>query len=342
MKREHLFEISCTVLLVACTGLVEPGKTFANQPARPHKGQEPERVEFGIYVLDIDEISGHDQNFAVNCFLHLRWKDERLAHNDSNARLFPLEEVWHPPMLLTNRQASLRTPLQEVVEVEPDGTVTYRQQYVGPLSQRLRLHDFPLDTQTFNIHFVAPGTRPGDIEFVPGKFSSDVIGGGMAEVLSLPDWRVLSYKTEVRPYKISETIETPGIAFEFVASRYWNYFLWQAAMPLVLIVMMSWVPFWVDPEKAELQFAIASSAVLTLIMFRFTLASMLPALPYLTRMDLLTIGCTALVFLAFLQVVVTSLLAYGRRVRAARVMDRVCRVAFLVAFVALVVWSMVL
>ncbi len=133
-----------------------------------------------------------------------------------------------------------------------------------------------------------------------------------------------------------------GFVFEFVAKRYFSYFIWQAAMPLILIVMMSWVPLWVDPEKGELQFAIAGSAVLTLIAFRFTLASMLPPLPYLTRMDLVTISSTILVFGAFLQVVITSLLARGDGVRLARWIDRVCRVLFPFGFAYLIFWSLFL
>ena len=161
----------------------------------------------------------------------------------------------------------------------------------------------------------------------------------MAKELSLPDWGIVSYKTEVRPYKVSNDLEVSGFAFEFVAKRYSGYFIWQAALPLILIVMMSWVPFWVDPKKAELQFAIAGSAVLTLIAFRFTLARMLPPLPYLTRMDLLTISATILVFAAFLQVVLTSLLAHGSHLRLARIIDLLCRVGFPLVFIALLAWS---
>jgi hypothetical protein len=82
--------------------------------------------------------------------------------------------------------------------------------------------------------------------------------------------------------------------------------------------------------------------VLTLIAFRFTLARSLPPLPYLTRMDLLTISGTLLVFGAFLQVVMTSLLAHGDGVRLARRTDQVCRLLFPAVFVTLVVWSLFL
>ena len=159
MRAKRFCVISFAILLLISTGLLAADKKLDAQPARPHQGKEPEQIEFGIYVLDIDEISGQNQNFAANFFLLLRWKDERLAHSGPFAHMLPLEQVWAPPVLLTNRQARVRTPLPKIVEVEPDGTVTYRQQYVGPLSQRLRLHDFPLDTQTFSIHFALPGIK---------------------------------------------------------------------------------------------------------------------------------------------------------------------------------------
>jgi len=221
--------------------------------------------------------------------------------------------------------------------IGPDGTVTFRQQYVGPLSQRLRLRDFPLDTQEFSIHFALTGIDPRDVELTPGAFPGGLVGGGMAKVLSLPDWGIVSYRAEVKPYRLSALLQAPGFAFEFTARRHSIYFIWQAAMPLILIVMMSWVPFWVDPRRAEMQFAIASSTVLTLIAFRFTLAAMLPPLPYLTRLDMLTIGGTILVFMAFLQVVITSLLAQGERLALARRIDKLCRIIFPLIFIGLII-----
>jgi hypothetical protein len=348
MKATYVCVISSAILLLTCTCMAESTEAPSNTtlvetpnatPSRPSEGKKPERIGFAIYVLDIDEISGQNQNFAANFVASLQWKDKRLAHSGKFARIIPLEQIWHPMLVLTNRQAGVRMPLPGIAIVEPDGTVTYRQQYVGPLSQRLRLHDFPLDTQTFSIHFAITGMQEGEIELVPREPLPGMKGGGMAKELSLPDWGIVSYKVEVRPYKVSDTIATPGFAFEFVAKRYSAYFIWQAAMPLILIVMMSWVPFWVDPKKAELQFAIAGSAVLTLIAFRFTLARMLPPLPYLTRMDLLTISATILVFAAFLQVVLTSLLAHRARVRLARIIDLICRVGFPIVFIALILWS---
>ncbi len=304
--------------------------------------QDIRTIEFGIYVLDIDEISVQNQNFLVNFFLILKWKDETLVHTDRTFRTVPLDKVWHPLVLLVNRQSRIRTSFPPIVRVDPDGTVTFRQQYVGPLSQRLRLNDFPLDIQTFGIRFALAGFGTEKIKLVPGNFSYDLRGAGMAKELSLPDWEILEFHAETKSYKVSDILNVPGFAFVFTAKRHLKYFLWQAMMPLVLIVMMSWLPFWVNPQKGELQFAIATSAVLTLIMFRYTLAKMLPALPYLTRMDLLTISSTLLVFAAFLQVACTTLLASSQKLTLAVKIDRVCRILFPLAFIFMIIWSMLL
>jgi hypothetical protein len=310
---------------------------------RPKVGAEPEEVRFFIYILDIDAISGQDQNFTVNVSLVLKWIDPRLVHDDPTSRIVPREKVWSPTIVLANRQALLRMPLPEVVEVAPDGLVTYRQQYVGALSQPLSLKNFPLDVQDFTIHFIAVDAAPDEITFVPMEIpEANISGGGIAEVLSLPDWTVRSFRAEPKPLDITGVHQVPGFAFTFIARRHFAYYFWQAIVPLLLIVMMSWVPFWVPPSKAELQFGIASSAVLTLIAYRFTLATMLPKLPYLTRLDYVSTGGTILVFMAFLQVLVTSLLAKNERERLALRIDFSCRFVFPIVFIGLLTFAVTL
>ena len=328
--------------LMASTGLASPPDEATDMRSRPHLGAEPDQVFFIIYVLDVEDISEQGQNFTANIYFRLRWKDERLPDTETFARSMPLSEIWNPAVVLANRQAGGRLTMPEVVEVEPDGAVTYRQQYVGPLGQPLDLADFPLDKQSLSIHFVSAAHGPEELEFVPDttRGLEHMVGGGMAELFSMPDWSVLESKVEARHLEISDTFGAPGFALEFTARRHFAYYLWQMALPLALIVMMSWTPFWVDASKAELQFGIASSTVLTLIAYRFLLASQLPKLPYLTRMDCLTLSGTLLVFLAFLQVVFTSLLADSGRAPAAHRIDTWCRALFPMAFGASIFWSL--
>ena len=47
-------------------------------------------------------------------------------------------------------------------------------------------------------------------------------------------------------------------------------------LPLLLIVAMSWLVFWIDPELAGPQISIAVTSMLTLIAYRFMVGGMLP------------------------------------------------------------------
>ena len=102
--------------------------------------------------------------------------------------------------------------------------------------------------------------------------------------------------------------------------------------PQILIVMMSWAAFWVNPSMAGTQISLSMTSMLTLIAHRFALASQLPKLPYMTRMDYFILLSTVLVFAAFIEVVVTSSLAHANRTELALKTDRWCRCVFPVIF----------
>ncbi|RLC67572.1 MAG: hypothetical protein DRH97_04665, partial [Chloroflexi bacterium] len=104
-------------------------------------------------------------------------------------------------------------------------------------------------------------------------------------------------------------------------------------IPLVLIIMMSFTVFWVDPKELGPQLGIAATSMLTLIAFQFAINSYLPRIFYLTRMDLLVLGATILVFLALTEAVITSLLAKNNRRELALVVDRCARIIFPATFI---------
>ena len=197
---------------------------------RPDQEKGTTKVYFMMFVLDIDSINAATQNFAINIFLRLHWKDSRLAHPQGLTRQIPLEEVWNPQIVIANRQGLIAKSLPEVVQVAPDGTVTYRQRYSGMLSQPLKLTDFPMDQHTFNIHFVSAGGHgPDELEFLPGTLQSNqgLVGGSIANELSLSDWELLSNEALVLPYQPIKDLQVAGFAFRFEAKRYTTYWIWQ-------------------------------------------------------------------------------------------------------------------
>ena len=244
----------------------------AEMPAvieRPGADDGPTRVSIGIWMVDITSIDSAQQSFTAEMALVLRWKDPRLAHTGNGVVRYPLEQVWHPRIAVVNETNSVSRKFPDLVEVEPDGTVNYRQRYAGAFTQPLRLRSFPFDRQTFRLQFVAVRYRANEVQFVPDQDWIDnglKQAGGIATSITLPDWTIESWNTKSLSYALAPGFEYSGYAFEFTASRNAQHYVWKVILPLVLIVIMSWAVFWIDPVTSNSQISTQSLRCLLLLL----------------------------------------------------------------------------
>jgi len=302
---------------------------------RPAADAGPTEVSVGIWIVDISNIDSAQQSFTAEIALVLRWKDPRLAHTGSGVVRYPLEQVWHPRVGIANETASVIRKLPEWVDVEPDGTLIYRQRYAGAFTQPLRLQSFPFDRQTFRIQLVAVRYRPNELKFVPDQtWIREGLrqASGIASSITLPDWTVEKWDARTLPYTLTPGLEFSGYAFEFTAARNIGHYILKVILPLVLIVIMSWVVFWTEPTNSNTQFSVAVTSMLTLIAYRFAVDTQLPRLPYMTRLDALFLTSTLLVFFSLIEVLATTILDNNRQTERAKKLDRYCRVIFPAVF----------
>jgi hypothetical protein len=301
---------------------------------RPSRDTGPTRVEVVMAVLDVSQVSSARQNFHASVFFRLRWTDPRLAHDEEN-QMVPLGQIWQPRFLLLNQQLA-RSSFPNVASVSPAGQVTYRQRVTGIFSQPLDLRDFPSDRQNFSIQ-LATGYTADELELVVDPRS------GISDVLSLPDWDILGADVKTVTIEMLPGTAATGVTaavISFQAERRQEYFIYQAIIPLVLIVAMAWIVFWIDPSAAGTQISVSITAVLTLIAFRFAATSDLPKVDYMTRLDFFVLGSTVLVFGGLAQAVFTMHLAKVDMLPRARKIDLWCRWLFPIAFFLLVAETM--
>src|SRR5437868_14812042 len=302
---------------------------------RPASGNGPTQVSVGIWIVDINNIDSAQQNFTADIAVVLRWKDARLAHTGTGIAHYALDQIWTPRVAIANETSSVVRKLPESVEVEPDGTVLYRQRYVGSFTQPLRLQSFPFDKQDFRVHLVAIRYSPNEIKFVPDQAWVDAglkQAGGIAQSITLLDWTVDKWDIKTLPYTLAPGLIYSGYVFEFTASRKVEHYILKVILPLILIVMMSYAVFCFEQKTSNSQISIAVTSMLTLIAYRFAVDSQLPRLPYMTRLDGLFLTSTLLVFLSLIEVLVTTILDNNKQTERAKKIDRYCRVIFPVVF----------
>src|SRR6478609_528965 len=213
------------ILVVAFMAMSIQLMRSAETPAlieRPGSGNGPTQVSVGIWIVDISNIDSAQQSFTADIAIVLRWKDARLAHTGTGAVHYGLDQIWTPRVSIANETSSVVRKLPESAEVEPDGTVLYRQRYVGSFTQPLRLQSFPFDRQSFRIQFVAIRYRPDEVVFVADEnwiHDGLLKAAGISRSITLPDWTVERWGAKASVYSLTPGLQYSGYSFEFTASR---------------------------------------------------------------------------------------------------------------------------
>ena len=302
------------LLFIVLITLLSMGNLYAQDGA-----DQLRDVEVKIYLIDIDGVDNVEQSFMANLTLVMQWHDPEQAHQGPDSIEKNLKDIWHPRLQILNQQRLVKT-FPESVEVRPDGQVIHRQRLWGSFSQPLNLRDFPFDKQRLEV-------QVGNISFGTQKISlSASPDSGISDNLTIPDWKILQWDFAAKELKFdNEMSPLPGMVFSMEVERDTNYFKYKVILPLILIVMMSWLVFWIDASLTGSQISVAVTAMLTMIAYRFALAGMIPRLPFLTTMDFFVIASTIMVFLAMVEVVYTTYLATNDRIDQARKIDHKAR-----------------
>lgn len=144
---------------------------------------------------------------------------------------------------------------------------------------------------------------------------------------------LISWQLNAEPFSPSPgSPPAAGYAIVFEAERKSGYFVVKVIIPLILIVMMSWLVFWIDPKEAGTQISVGITSMLTLIAYRFAVDTSLPRVSYLTRLDYFILAGTFLVFSSLIEVMATSSLAKKDRYERALTIDYYSRLLFPLAF----------
>ena len=302
---------------------------------RPNPEQGPTQVQVEIFLLDLDAIESASQSFDANVYFEATWKDPRLADRAQGRTItLPLDQVWHPRLQILSQQR-IWSSLPDIVEIKPDGTVTQRARVWGSFSQPLDLSEFPFDTQTIGIQVVAAGYGPEQVALSSNPSS------GIGDAFSVADWKTMEWRmtTDLRIPGPDEA-QNPSIALLLVVERLTGYYWIKVIAPLILIVAMSWAVFWIDPKDTGTKVSISITAMLTLIAYRFAIGASLPAISYLTRMDLFILFSTILVYASLVAVVLTATYARKGNTGLAKRIDTISRWGFPLFFIASAVVTM--
>uniref|UniRef100_A0A182VVK3 Gamma-aminobutyric acid receptor subunit beta-like n=1 Tax=Anopheles minimus TaxID=112268 RepID=A0A182VVK3_9DIPT len=304
---------------------------------RPNFGGEPLHVGMDLTIASFDAISEVNMDYTITMYLNQYWKDERLAFNafalwgdnqkdqtgeimiedDGANDVITLsgdfaEKIWVPDTFFANDKNSFLhdvTERNKLVRLAGDGAVTYGMRFTTTLACMMDLHYYPLDSQNCTVEIESYGYTVSDVVMY---WRSTPIRG--VEEAELPQFTIIGYETNDRKEKLATGIYQ-RLSLSFKLQRNIGYFVFQTYLPSILIVMLSWVSFWINHEATSARVALGITTVLTMTTISTGVRSSLPRISYVKAIDIYLVMCFVFVFAALLEYAAVNYTYWGARAK---------------------------
>jgi len=275
-----------------------------NKQMRPNSGGKPVQVELNMAVRTIGPIDETKEVFSLDCYFRQTWFDPRLKFNTSGISQLALNwkfltKIWKPDTVFLNGQRCYlhkMTVPNRFIRVYPDGKVSYSQRLTLWARCAMYLGKYPFDSQSCPLEMGSFGYTAHDLVY---KWSSSPLS--MDEV-EMSQYRLTSWDSGVRKItsdrKIASGLRTDSVAFlRFQFERQSGFWLLGIYFPLTLVVMCSWVAFWIVKTDVPARIALGVTTVLSVTKIGFG-GKAKPQVGYSTALDIYIIICFIYTFAA--------------------------------------------
>ncbi|XP_037110630.1 glycine receptor subunit alpha-3 isoform X3 [Syngnathus acus] len=272
---------------------------------RPNFKGPPVNVSCNIFINSFGSIAETTMDYRVNIFLRQQWNDPRLAYAeypDDSLDLDPsmLDSIWKPDLFFANEKGAHFhevTTDNKLLRIFKNGNVLYSIRLTLTLSCPMDLKNFPMDVQTCIMQLESFGYTMNDLIFEWQENGPVQV----AEGLTLPQF-ILKDESDLRYCtKHYNTGKFTCIEVRFHLERQMGYYLIQMYIPSLLIVILSWVSFWINMDAAPARVALGITTVLTMTTQSSGSRTSLPKVSYVKAIDIWMAVCLLFVFSALLE-----------------------------------------
>ncbi|KFO54319.1 Gamma-aminobutyric acid receptor subunit pi, partial [Corvus brachyrhynchos] len=279
-----------------------------NKYLRPFFDNGPVSVGMSMDIASIDTISEINMDYTATIFLRQRWTDERLCFDGNKSLSLDgrlVEMLWVPDTFIVDSKRSFLhdvTVENRLIRIYPNGTVLYAIRITTTVSCSMDLTKYPMDKQTCTLQLESWGYNINDVTFYWTRGNDSVRG---LDTLQLAQYTVEDHFTSVSE-AVYETGRYPKLVFHFELKRNILYFILETYVPSILLVVLSWVSFWISQSSVPARICIGVTTVLTMTTLMMGARTSLPnANCFIKAIDVYLGICFSFIFGALLEYAVT-------------------------------------
>ncbi|XP_043599357.1 glutamate-gated chloride channel-like isoform X5 [Bombus pyrosoma] len=285
--------------------ILGPGRYDARiRPSGENGTDGPTNVKVNIFLRSISKIDDYNMEYSVQLTFREQWLDERLRFSDFKGRLKYLtltdaSRVWMPDLFFSNEKEghfhNIIMP-NVYIRIFPNGFVLYSIRISLTLSCPMNLKLYPLDRQVCSLRMASYGWTTDDLVFL-WKEGDPV---QVVKNLHLPRFTLEKFYTDYCNSK-TNTGEYSCLKVDLLFKREFSYYLIQIYIPCCMLVIVSWVSFWLDQSAVPARVSLGVTTLLTMATQTSGINASLPPVSYTKAIDIWTGVCLTFVFGALLE-----------------------------------------
>ncbi|KAL4641791.1 glycine receptor subunit beta [Arapaima gigas] len=281
---------------------------------RPNFKGVPVEDKVNIFINSFGSIQETTMDYRVNIFLRQRWNDPRLRlPSDFKSDALTVDPkmfkcLWKPDLFFANeKSANFHDVTQEniLLFIFRNGDVLISMRLSVTLSCPLDLTLFPMDTQRCKMQLESFGYTTDDLKF--SWQSGDPV---QMDEIALPQFDIkqedITYGNCTKYYK--GTGYYTCVEVIFTLRRQVGFYMMGVYAPTLLIVVLSWLSFWINPDASAARVPLGILSVLSLSSECTSLASELPKVSYVKAIDIWLIACLLFGFASLVEYAVVQVM----------------------------------
>ncbi|KAM9436676.1 gamma-aminobutyric acid receptor subunit rho-3 [Clarias gariepinus] len=272
---------------------------------RPGFGGSAIPVGIDVQVESLDSISEVNMDFTMTLYLRHYWKDERLGFPSGNnmSRTFDarlVKKIWVPDVFFVHSKRSFihDTTMENIMlRVYPDGNVLYSVRITVTAQCSMDFSSFPLDTQNCSLELESYAYNENDL-MLYWKNGNDSL---RTDEIVLSQFFIEEFNPSSGLAFYSSTGWYNRLYINFILRRHIFFFMLQTYFPTMLMVVLSWVSFWIDRRAVPARVSLGITTVLTMSTIITGVSASMPQVSYVKAVDIYLWASFLFVFLSVIE-----------------------------------------
>ncbi|XP_012169554.1 pH-sensitive chloride channel 2-like isoform X1 [Bombus affinis] len=275
---------------------------------------DPINVYARAYIYTIRSNMAKTLQFDVHMMLQFRYLDNRLKFSNIAPYLnqlyggqFAHDLIWTPTVYVSNEPSSaiMGNSVKDIlVSIDPSGMVILNTRLQVTLNCGLRLEKFPFDVQECPLVFESWTHNVHDM----------VLYWDQDPIILADELHLTEYKLFDKWVNTSEVFYTTSqqhyghfagnfssISITFKLAREMGFFMMDYYIPSILIVVISWVSFWLHMDASPPRIVLGTNTILTFMTLASKVENSLPKVSYIKASEIWFLGCTIFLFAAMVE-----------------------------------------